>query len=49
MIAIKERQRLDKVPEPFEYFDLICGSGFGGILALMLGRLRMVCKPVHLS
>ena len=27
---------------PWKYFDLICGSGTGGILALMLGRMRMV-------
>jgi patatin-like phospholipase/acyl hydrolase len=29
---------------PCEYFDLICGSGFGGIVALMLGQLKMVPK-----
>lgn len=31
-----------KVPAPCEYFDLICGTGFGAVLAVMLGRLRMV-------
>jgi hypothetical protein len=30
---------------PFEYFDLICGSGLGGVLAIMLGRLKLVFIP----
>ena len=30
------------VPEPYQYFDLICGTGMGGILALFLGRLHLV-------
>ena len=30
-------------PRPFEYFDLISGTSTGGLIALMLGRLRMVC------
>lgn len=29
-------------PRPCEYFDLICGASMGGLIALMLGRLRMV-------
>ena len=28
-------------PRPCEYFDLICGTSIGGLIALMLGRLRM--------
>jgi calcium-independent phospholipase A2-gamma len=42
MNALKERNGLREVPEPHQYFDLICGTGFGGIIALMLGRLRLV-------
>jgi patatin-like phospholipase/acyl hydrolase len=33
----------DKPPLPCEYFDLICGTSTGGLIAIMLGRLRMVC------
>jgi len=30
------------LPLPCDYFDLICGTSIGGLIALMLGRLRMV-------
>lgn len=42
MEDVKDRLKLKNVPEPWEHFDLICGSGFGGLLAIMLGRLHMV-------
>jgi patatin-like phospholipase/acyl hydrolase len=32
----------DKLPIPCQYFDLICGTSTGGLIAIMLGRLRMV-------
>jgi patatin-like phospholipase/acyl hydrolase len=43
-IAFEENagRRSEKLPEPYKYFDLICGTSTGGLLALMLGRLRMV-------
>lgn len=42
MENVRKRLEIDIAPEPWQQFDLICGSGFGGLLAIMLGRLRMV-------
>ncbi|KAJ7829026.1 FabD/lysophospholipase-like protein [Mycena olivaceomarginata] len=44
MYRIKKEQNLEAVPLPCEYFDLIGGTSTGGLLALMLGRLRMPVK-----
>ncbi|KAL1992613.1 hypothetical protein VTN49DRAFT_4645 [Thermomyces lanuginosus] len=41
MEKIRERNGLDRVPRPCEQFDLIGGTGTGGIIAIMLGRLQM--------
>ena len=40
----------DQIPKPCDYFDLIVGSGTGGLIALMLGRLRLdleTCKELY--
>jgi patatin-like phospholipase/acyl hydrolase len=41
---LENPQALNIAPcHPCDYFDLICGTSTGGLIALMLGRLRMVC------
>ena len=40
----------DQIPKPCDYFDLISGTGTGGLIAIMLGRLRLdleTCKDVY--
>ncbi|PLN77120.1 FabD/lysophospholipase-like protein [Aspergillus taichungensis] len=42
--------RREEIPKPCDYFDLIAGTGTGGLIALMLGRLRLdleTCKEVY--
>ncbi|KAE8379504.1 acyl transferase/acyl hydrolase/lysophospholipase [Aspergillus bertholletiae] len=42
--------RRDEIPKPCDHFDLIVGTGTGGLIALMLGRLRLdleTCKEVY--
>ncbi|KAL1978248.1 hypothetical protein VTN31DRAFT_1107 [Thermomyces dupontii] len=41
MEKIRDENSLDHVPRPCEHFDLIGGTSTGGIIAIMLGRLRM--------
>ncbi|EIM79535.1 FabD/lysophospholipase-like protein, partial [Stereum hirsutum FP-91666 SS1] len=41
MISIQDEKKLPKEPLPCEVFDLIGGTSTGGLIALMLGRLRM--------
>ena len=44
MEAIQAKLGLAEPPRPCEVFDLICGTSTGGLIALMLGRLRMTVK-----
>lgn len=42
--------RPEEKPKPCEFFDLIAGTGTGGLIAIMLGRLRLdleTCKNVY--
>ena len=39
-----------EIPRPCDHFDLIAGTGTGGLIALMLGRLRLdldTCKDLY--
>ncbi|CCU77108.1 putative patatin-like serine hydrolase [Blumeria hordei DH14] len=43
--------RRDQIPKPADHFDLIVGAGTGGMIALMLGRLRLdieTCKELYI-
>lgn len=42
--------RRHEIPKPADHFDLIVGTGTGGLIAIMLGRLRLdleTCKEVY--
>lgn len=42
--------RREQIPKPADHFDLIVGTGTGGLIAIMLGRLRLdleTCKEVY--
>ncbi|KAG6822701.1 hypothetical protein H0H92_012896, partial [Tricholoma furcatifolium] len=41
MYRLQYLEKLDSLPKPCDYFDIIGGVGTGGVIALMLGRLRM--------
>ncbi|KAK3372475.1 hypothetical protein B0H63DRAFT_401255, partial [Podospora didyma] len=41
MAKIKERHGLAEIPKPCEFFHMIGGTSTGGLIAIMLGRLRM--------
>ena len=44
MEEIGRRSQAPETPLPCQYFDLIGGTGTGGMIAIMLGRLRMVAS-----
>lgn len=40
----------NEIPKPADHFDLIVGTGTGGLIALMLGRMRLdieTCKELY--
>lgn len=42
--------RRNEIPKPCDHFDLIVGTGTGGLIAIMLGRLRLdleTCKELY--
>lgn len=41
MEQLRERLSLPRTPKPAEYFDLIGGTSTGGLIAILLGRLRL--------
>ncbi|KAI9880980.1 MAG: hypothetical protein M1830_009474 [Pleopsidium flavum] len=41
MERVREQEKLDETPIPAEYFDLIGGASTGGLIALLLARLRL--------
>jgi patatin-like phospholipase/acyl hydrolase len=41
MEQIRLHQHLDETPHPHKFFDLIGGTGTGGLIAILLGHLRM--------
>ena len=42
MERIRLANQLSQTPKPCDYFDLIGGTSTGGLIAIMLGRLRLV-------
>ncbi|CUA74931.1 Calcium-independent phospholipase A2-gamma [Rhizoctonia solani] len=41
MGRVKRDEGLPEIPRPCDYFDIIGGTSTGGLIAIMLGRLRM--------
>ncbi|KAK3495948.1 hypothetical protein B0T13DRAFT_473804 [Neurospora crassa] len=41
MQRVQERDSLDEIPKPCDYFHLMGGTSTGGLIAILLGRLRM--------
>ncbi len=41
MLRIRAEEKLNYTPKPCDYFDLIGGTSTGGLIAILLGRLRL--------
>jgi patatin-like phospholipase/acyl hydrolase len=39
MLQVQIESNLDFTPEPWQCFDLICGTSTGGLIAILVGRL----------
>jgi patatin-like phospholipase/acyl hydrolase len=44
MARVKTRQGLAEIPRPADYFELAAGTSTGGIIGIMLFRLRMTAQ-----
>ncbi|KAI5900622.1 FabD/lysophospholipase-like protein [Schizophyllum commune H4-8] len=44
LLRVQQGSGLPSLPAPYEYFDIIAGSGTGGFIALLLGRLRVTIE-----
>ena len=42
MEEVQRQAKLKETSRPCDYFDLIGGTSTGGLIAIMLGRLKMV-------
>ena len=42
MEEVQRLAKLNETPHPCNYFDLIGGTSTGGLIAIMLGRLKIV-------
>ncbi|KAF8602169.1 FabD/lysophospholipase-like protein, partial [Ceratobasidium sp. AG-I] len=38
---IQARNSLRDIPFPFEYFDIMAGTGMGGVMLILMGRLKL--------
>lgn len=48
MEEIQRQSGTEDTPLPCQYFDLIGGTSTGGLIAIMLGRLRLVLSSLIL-